>query len=147
MTAPKVPKSPYEKTSGIFYFARMLDKIRLFDAHELREDLHANMGTGFDKRCVDFLGVSYDALAAKVRDGLSDEAVLEWAFETGRRPTDEQIEVWNAFLRKVGWNDSLSERLEIRKTEGGFLDRDDIRTFFDYIDADEGRPPAGRECY
>ena len=66
------PRSPYEKVGGIVYFGRMLDKIRLKSAGELHPDLHQNLGIGFDKRCVDFLRVSYQELAARVAGGLSD---------------------------------------------------------------------------
>jgi hypothetical protein len=42
-------------------------------------------------------------------------------------------------MRKRGWNDVATERLIQRKAESGFAQREDIQTFFDYIDADEGR--------
>ena len=43
-------------------------------------------------------------------------------------------------MRKRGWNDVASERLQQRKAEGGFSSREEIQTMFDYIDADEERP-------
>ena len=43
-------------------------------------------------------------------------------------------------MRKRGWNDAASERLAQRKAESGFASRNEIQTFFDYIDADEERP-------
>jgi gluconokinase len=136
----KYPKSPREKTGGIVYFGRMVEKIRLMASGELHPDLLANLGKGFDERCMDFLGVKYDALRAKVLEGLDDERALEWCFENGTRPTPEQIEVWNGFMTKRGWNDEVAEILARRKKESGFEHRDDIRTMFEYIDADEGRP-------
>lgn len=136
----KHPKSPHEKTGGIVYFGRMLDKIRLMAAGELHPDLHANLGKAFDQRCVDFLGVKYEALREKVLGGLTDGQALEWCFENGVRPTGGQIEVWNGFMTKRGWNDEATEILVRRKKEGGFEARDDIQTMFGYIDADEGRP-------
>ncbi|MCK9589479.1 MAG: DUF5069 domain-containing protein [Terrimicrobiaceae bacterium] len=135
----KYPKSPQDKTGGIVYFGRMLDKIRLMAAGELHPDLHANLGKAFDQRCVDFLGVEYDALQGKVLEGLDDGQALEWCFENGHRPTGEQIEVWNGFMSKRGWNDEASEILARRKKESGFESRNDIQTMFQYIDADEGR--------
>ncbi len=142
-----VPCSPYRKTGGIFYFARMLEKIRLNDAGSLREDLRTNLGVAFDQRCVDFLGVTYAETEGKVREGADDAAVLEWAFATGYQPTDEEIEVWNSYMRKVGWNDGASGRLVGRKADSGLSERDDIQTMFDYIDADEGRETVDPECY
>jgi len=135
----KYPKSPQEKTGGIVYFGRMAEKIRLMAAGELHPDLHANLGKGFDGYCVDFLGVQYDELRAKVLGGLDDVQALEWCFENGKRPTQHEIEIWNAFMSKWGWNDATAEVLARRKKESGFESRDDIRTMFEYIDADEGR--------
>ena len=66
----KYPRSPYEKVGGIVYFGRMLDKMRLKAAGELHPDLHENVGIGFDKRCVDFLDVSYEELCAKGSGGI-----------------------------------------------------------------------------
>ena len=135
----KYPKSPQEKVGGIVYFGRMVEKIRLMAAGELHPDLHANLGKGFDERCMSFLGVKYGDLRGKVLEGLSDAQALEWCFENGRRPTDEQIEIWNAFMSKRGWDDEVAEILARRKKESGLESRNDIQTMFQYIDADEGR--------
>jgi hypothetical protein len=140
----KYPRSPYEKVGEIVYFGRMLDKIRLKASGELPPDLHQNLGTGFDKRCVDFLHISYENLAQRVLEGLSDTAALEWSFSNGRKPTNDEIFLWNEFMRKRGWNDEATETLERRKRESGLSERSDIQTMFDYIDADEGRS-AGTE--
>jgi len=134
------PRSPHDKVGGIVYFGRMVDKIRLKTAGSLHPDLQANLGTGFDKRCVDFLRVSYEALVEKAGEGLDDGSLLEWAFTTGRRPDEEEILIWNEFMRKRGWDDEVTEILIKRKKESGFEDRDEIQTMFGYIDADEGRP-------
>jgi gluconokinase len=45
-------------------------------------------------------------------------------------------------MAKRGWRDEARERLQMRIREGGFEGRTDIETFFDFIDADEGRDPA-----
>jgi len=135
----KYPRSPHEKVGGIFYFGRMLDKIRLKAGGELHPDLHQNLGIGFDKRCADFLRISYEDLAKRVAEGLGDEEALEWCFSAGRKPSDEEVYIWNEFMRKRGWNDEATETLQRRKEQSGFRDRDDVKTMFDYIDADEGR--------
>jgi len=133
------PRSPADKVGGVVYFGRMVDKIRQMAAGTLHPDLQANLGTGFDKRCVDFLGVSYEALVTKTGEGLDDEALLEWSFSEGRRSTEDEIMIWDEFMRKRGWNDEATEILVKRKKESGFDGRDEIRTMFDYINADEGR--------
>ena len=134
-------RSPHTTVGEIPYFARMLDKIRLHAAGGLPEDYRANLGGGFDDYCCKFLWIEYTALAARTRTGGSDEEILEWAFQQGRRPDALEIKIWGDFMRKRGWNDDATERLEMRKREGSFTDRDDIQTMFDYIDLDEGRDP------
>jgi gluconokinase len=136
-------RSPYAKTGGIMYFARMLDKVRLHAAGQLPAEYQPNLGGGFDERALHFLWIEYPALVERVKAGGSDEEILEWACAQGRRPSAEEIEIWNEFMRKRGWNDEASARLAQRKHESGLADRTDIQTFFDYIDADEGRPVGG----
>lgn len=134
-------RSPHEKVGGIVYFGRMLDKIRLNAAGQLPDEYHANLGGGFDERAVHFLWIDYPALVERVKEGGNDEEILEWCCQRGRKPSAEDIEIWNEFMRKRGWNDEASARLAQRKAESGCTDRDDIQTFFDYIDLDEGRDP------
>ncbi|MGB8355426.1 MAG: DUF5069 domain-containing protein [Chthoniobacteraceae bacterium] len=134
-------KSPHVKTGGIYYYARMIDKVRFNGKGALPKDYLPNLGGGFDKRCIDFLWIEYPAFVTRVKQGGSDEEILEWAFGQGRKPNEEEIEVWNEFMRKRGWKDEASERLQMRKAESGFPGRADIETFFDYIDLDEGRDP------
>jgi len=135
----KYPKSPSVRVGGIVYFGRMAEKVRLMEAGELHPDLHANLGKGFDERCTNFLHVTYPALREQVVAGLDDEALLQWCFADGKEPSEEEIEVWNHFMSKRGWNDDLVETLQRRKKESGLEARDDIQTMFQYIDADEGR--------
>ncbi len=136
----KVPISPYETLEGLVYFRRMLDKARLLDLGELREDLHANLGIAMDQWTCEFLGVHYADVIAQQREGKTPVDILQWCFENGHQPTEQELKVWNAYLVKYGWRDGASERLTSRKKESGLSDRDDIQTMFDYIDADEGRP-------
>jgi len=132
-------RSPAEKVGGIVYFGRMLDKIRVHAEGELPVDYQPNLGKGFDGRCIAFLEIRYNDLVGRVKEGGSDEEILDWCFEKGRKPSNEEIEVWNDFMRKRGWNDEAAETLARRKKESGFSDRAEIQTLFNYIDADEGR--------
>ena len=134
-----LPCSPLEETSGLKYFPRMLGKIRLHAEGKLWEDLHANLGKGSDAACVAFLHVNYDELQARVRQGGTDEEVLQWCQEQTRSLNDTDKLVWNYYSMKLGWNDHLTTILEKRKADGGLSDRDDIQTITHYIDVDEGR--------
>jgi gluconokinase len=117
----------------------MVDKLRLEQAGKLPEDYQANLGEGFDKACCDFLGVSYEKLRTRVREGGTDEEILDWCGKVGRVRDQEEKRIWGAYLAKRGWRDEMSDRLIFRKKEAGWEKRDEIQTFFDYIDADEGR--------
>ena len=139
--AQRFPRSPSEKVAGLFYFGRMLDKIHQHAKGELPSDYHANLGKGFDEKCVKFLRVDYDQLVERVKRGGTDEVILEWCFTVGRRPSEDDICVWNEFMRKRGWNDEVSEMVERRKAEAGMSDRSGIQTSFQFIDADEERLP------
>ncbi len=132
-------RSPAAKLGGLVYFGRMADKIRLQARGELPADYQPNLGKGFDAKCCAFLHIDYAEVAKRVKEGATDEEMVEWAFQNGRRPNDAEITMWNEFMRKFGWRDQASEILERRKREGGMTDRGEIETMFQFIDADEGR--------
>ena len=135
----RYPCSPRSEIDGLIYFPRLCDKIRLHQNRELGEDYHANLGGGMDLWICQFLGVDYNALTDLVRSGASDEETLEWARESGIKRPEHEFAWWSAYMKTRGFRDDLSERLKTRLEESGFGGRDDIQTFMDYIDADEGR--------
>jgi hypothetical protein len=132
-------RSPSAKVGGLFYFGRMMDKIRSHAKDELPPDYQPNLGRGFDEKCVTFLQVNYDQLVERAKQGGTDDEILQWCFDVGRQPSDHEIYVWNEFMRKRGWNDEISETLKRRKKEAGMAGRSEIETMFAFIDADEGR--------
>ena len=119
------PKSPKETTDGMMYFPRMLDKIRLHSAGAKRE-YHANLGKPrtADGACTSFLRVSYPELCERVAQGGSDEQILEWCYEKGRRLNEGDLLIWNGFVSKLGWNDFATILGRWRQDMGGKLDRD-----------------------
>jgi hypothetical protein len=133
------PLSAYQETLGMIYFSRMLDKIRLHAAGNLREDFCDNLGSGFDSRCTNYLRVDYATLVDRVLAGGTDEEILKWCFETGRELSEGDIYIWNQYLSKVGWQDGVTEILTRRKKESGFENRDEIQTMLEYFEYDEGR--------
>ena len=132
-------RSPFAKVGGLFFFGRTLDKIKVHAKGELPEEYQPNLGKGFDERVTKILGVDYADLVERVKQGGSDDEIIQWCFSKGRKPSDEEVYVWNEFMRKYGWNDKASEILVRRKKESGMTGRSEIQTMFAYIDADEGR--------
>ncbi len=98
----------------------------------------SNMKTSFDARCCNFLHLDYAVLEKETLKGGTDVQLLEWAFKHGRKPTGDEIEMWNAFMTKRGWRDSGTQRLNERLAEIR-LPPGTVQTMFEFIDLDEGR--------
>src|SRR3984893_7220938 len=141
MSERRFPKSPKEVTKGMMYFPRMLDKIRLHLDGELHDDYRENFGgvKAADGVCCNFLRVHHRDLIEQVKQGGTDEEILEWCFEKGRRLNEGDLLVWNEFMRKFGWNDFASPTLDAQKQKLGLTDRQDIVTMGDLFDVEEGR--------
>lgn len=143
----KKPCSDYVETSGVIFFARMLEKIRLKKAGELPPDYNF-VGNGvwdsFDARFCRFFEVDGAALTRRTLEGGTNEEILEWCFQKFGRPNEEKIRAWNSYLAKRGWSDESSDELEQVKSAHGFGERDDIQTWIDFHDADEGRTPRSK---
>jgi hypothetical protein len=134
-------RTGYAKVGHLVYFGRMLDKVRLSDEGRLPPGY--NLGDQnplfFDGVCCRFLQVEYEQVVRLVRAGRSDEEILEWAYQAGKHPTEDEIRFWNSFMTKCGWRDQSTASLNRWKKQLGLENRTDVQTFFDLYDADEGR--------
>lgn len=144
----QTPVPDHMETFGIVYFARMVDKIRLHAAGLLPETFRDHLGfadtTSFDARFCRYWEIDYEEIKKVTLSGASTEAVFEHLFRDKKPLNPERIFVWNLFLLKRGWRDSGSDGLMAEKTAGGFAHRDDIQTYVDLHDAEEGRPVRQR---
>jgi uncharacterized protein DUF5069 len=143
-------KGCFEKTRGVFYFARMCSKIRLHAQGNLSKDYHEALGEGFDGRTCRYLGVRYEDVRGQVLSGKTDAEVLDWCFANGRRLTEEEILIYNSFISKRGWHDDGSDGFlaeMIKKL--GLRDDGSVPTYFDLIEMDEGRwyPDMWRDAW
>ncbi|BET67619.1 hypothetical protein ASA1KI_25370 [Opitutales bacterium ASA1] len=137
----ETPRSPYEKIGDLVFLGRTIDKIRLKAAGRLRPDFFALMGDGYDARIMNYLKLDYAAFAEFVLSGASDAECWQYCVRNGRKLSDVDVLIWNDFAAKRGWRDSVSGLLEKFKAESGLAGRDDIQTFFEYWEVDEGRKP------
>ena len=140
----------YAKTRGMFDVAGMCSKIRLHAAGTLPEDYFDMLGQGFDGRTCRYLGVRYENVRTQVLAGKPDEEVLEWCFANGRRPTDEEILIYNSFMSKRGWRDDETDAFIPQMIkEYGLPDDGRVITDFDLIEVDEGRwyPEMWRDAW
>src|SRR5215216_1450461 len=111
------PISAFTKLGGLYFLPRTIDKIRKHSRGELHPDHHEFMGKGFDGRLCHFLDISYDALTARVLLGGTDEEILAWCQQQGRKITDVDLVIWNGFAAKRGWRDDATPGLEKNKAD------------------------------
>ncbi|MDB4142878.1 DUF5069 domain-containing protein [Akkermansiaceae bacterium] len=137
--ATTLPRSARDEIGGIIYVPRLCDKIRLMSAGTLHPDFHGNLGLGMDLWTCQFLGVAYEDLKAQVLLGATDEDALAWARENGITRPDYELAWFHSYMSNRGFRDDMSQRLAERKKESPATDRDDIQSFMDYIEVDEGR--------
>jgi|TARA_B110000037_G_C17121642_1_gene506105 hypothetical protein len=135
----EMPCSARDELEGIVYFPRMCDKIRKRKTNTLHPEFHTNLGLGMDLWTCQFLGVDYHDLKREVLAGATDEQALTWAREHGVTRPDCEKDWFAAYIKTRGFRDDLAHRLADRKKEDSKTDRDDILTFMDYIEVDEGR--------
>lgn len=140
-------RSPYDKTAGgLHHLGRMLDKVRLMQVGRLPDDFHRNYGLSFglDGQLCGFLGVKFEDIEALVAQGGTDDELVDKVFSRGLRPSRPQTQVWNEYIRKLGWNDRGTGVITKVKEQQGLTARDDIQTIFDGIEVLEGREPPKR---
>lgn len=133
-------RSPRETMLGWVHLPRYIDKIRLFVRDELTADYLPNLGKGFDGKWLQAAGINHEQMVEQVKGSISDGQVAQWVRQNAK--ADKQVVA--AFNQAVLSFPSADDaeyvaRLQQRKAEAGLEKRDDIRTFVDFIDAEEGR--------
>jgi hypothetical protein len=122
------------------HLGRFVDKIRLQAKGQLPADYQGNFTKGFDGKWLEASGVDKEAFIEMVRGAKNDAEVEQWVVKNvNNRKTPKEIEAFNQSVLQHGRQPELQERMRQRKAESGLSGRDDIQTFVDFIDADEGR--------
>jgi len=134
------PRSPRETMDGWSYLPRYIDKIRLSIAGRLHSDYTDNLGKGFDGMWLKAAGVTHEQFVQVVKSSITDGEVFDWVRLNIKKSTAEKAAHWKDVLsRPLPGDEAAVARLKKRKEDSGLGHRDDIRTFVDYIDADEKR--------
>ena len=134
--------SPYipHGATGLMHLPRFLAKIRKHLAGELPASYQKNFCRGFDRFLCLHLGLDPTAVIEVVEAAGDDEALLEEKL-LELFPTDLKTGKWNRELVQKGMSEMGREALQRAKTNMGAGHRDDILSFADIIDFDEGRIP------
>jgi len=130
--------SPYiPHRSGLLHLPRFLAKIEKHLEGELPKSYQRNFCKGFDGFLCLHLGIEPDEVVEIVKTSANEE-------ERDRRlaelfPEDLKVAVWNRKLAQMGMSEMGRERLQEVKEMMGIADRNDLLSFADMIEADEGR--------
>jgi uncharacterized protein DUF5069 len=75
-----------------------------------------------------------------VKNSVTDGQVCDWVRQNVKKSDAEKAALWQDILSRPLASDAGScERFKKRKEQSGIAHRDEIKTFVDYIDADEKR--------
>ena len=75
-----------------------------------------------------------------VKNSVSDGEVCDWVHRNVKKSAAEKAAHWQDVLSRPKTGDEAANaRFKMRKEQSGLSRRDDIKTFVDYIDADEKR--------
>lgn len=133
-----LPRSPYDRLGGYVHLPRLIDKAKLHRQGLL--DGYNYKNVGFDKHLLAFLKLDPDQFEEAANRLEDDAKILEWINERAAKHSPDEIEQWNhAMISRHP--DSAVKKARFRHflKEAGGDRREDIRTYFDLIEFDEGR--------
>ena len=129
------PRSPRVRLGGYVILPRMLDKGRAELAGTVGE-YHYNCPT--DQRFLEFAGVDPEALKAELAKGKGDGEILAWVQANAKHArTDAEIAAWSAFREQCAPCDCESREFYNDEHKRIAPHREDLSTWFDYLDADD----------
>lgn len=125
---------------GWMHLPRYVDKIRLHLAGQLHADYQPNLGKGFDGMWLKAAGLTHEQMVEVVKGALTDGQVCDWIRVHVPKPDAEKRAHAEAMLAYPKADDAaMQDRLQQRKEAAGLGHRKELRTFVDFIDADEKR--------
>jgi hypothetical protein len=134
------PRSPRETICGWMHLPRYIDKIRLHFAGKLHPDYQPNLGKGFDGAWLKAAGLTHEEFLEVVKGTITDGQIADWVLKNVKRTDADKKAHADGMLNYPKADDADGQaRLKMRKEQAGLGHRDDIKTFVDFIDADEKR--------
>jgi len=130
------PRSPRVRLGGYVILARVLDKGRAELAGIAGEYKYNNP---MDRHWFRFTGITPEALKAELAAGRGDGEILAWIDEHAQpKRAPWEVQQWRADQNERG-PDGDVETLELFTERVGGLSqtREDVKTWFDYLDLDD----------
>jgi hypothetical protein len=130
------PRSPRVRLGGYVLLPRMIDKCRAELAGK-NGPYHYNCP--LDQRLLAFAGVDAEAFKAEVAKGKGDSDLLTWFQENRENKHDDfQVAQWSAYRESVAPADNESREFVGKSiAEAGLGNREDIASWFEWLDADD----------
>ena len=130
------PRSPYEKVDDYMMLGRTIDKAHATLQGLLGEYMY---DCPLDKRLFGFLGISAHQLLELVENSENDEDVVDLLKTIQVERNTEELKQFNDQILESGPNDDESQVYFERLRQKHAPDRPDISSWFDIIEAEEGR--------
>lgn len=138
------PRSPKVRLGDIAHLGRIIDKIRLRQAGQIQD--YNYLTVGFDRYLLNFLELDASAFEQKVRDGGTDQEILDWVQAHMKNHSQEEIAQWNQRIEASGPMDEagkarFQQRLEdVAKKRGvPVATLPQVTAWSDLIELDEDR--------
>jgi hypothetical protein len=137
------PRSPRVRVGGYVLLPRMIDKCRAELASK-NGPYHYNCP--LDQRLLAFAGVDADAFKAEVATGKGDGELLAWIQENQKnKHSDWEIAQWSAYRESVAPGDNESREFVGKSiADAGLAHREDLATWFEWLDADDFASYGGK---
>ena len=123
---------------GWMHLPRYIDKIRLHLAGQLYPDYVPNFGKGYDGFWLKVADRTHEEMIKVVENSITDGEVYDWVRVKVQKSEAEKQAHREKMLR-LPTRPDLMELFQRERAELGLAHRDDLRSFIDLIDADEGR--------
>jgi hypothetical protein len=144
------PRSPRVRLGGYVILPRILDKGRADLSGTAGEYKYNNP---MDRHWFRFTGITPEALKAELAAGKGDGEILAWVQENAPHKREPwEIQQWSAYHNERGPDGDI-ETLEFFTGRVGGLSktREDLKSWFDYLDLDDhvtfgGRPKTQWPC-
>jgi hypothetical protein len=137
------PRSCRIRLGGYVILPRMLDKCR---AEIAGKNGPYHYACPIDQRFLEFAGIDPEEIKAEIKKGVGDGEILKWIEEHAKhKRSDWEIAQWSAFREAAGPGDNDSREFVSKNIkDAGFDHREDLVTWFDWLDADDYASYGGK---
>jgi hypothetical protein len=123
---------------GWMHLPRYIDKIRLHLAGQLHPDYVPNFGNGYDGFWLKMASRTHEEMVKVVKNSITDGEICDWV-RVNVQKSEAERQAHREKMFRVPVRPDLKELFLREREELGLGYREDLKSFVDLIDADEGR--------